>query len=268
MKLPLVVAALVMSTPSAALAWGQNGHRIIGQIAQDNIDGRSRAAIEQIIGDEDLATLSTFADEERSNPAPFWQKEATPWHYVTIPDGESYADGGAPPEGNAYSALERFTVVLRDSAASQAEKRIALAFVVHLVGDLHQPMHVGDGTDRGGNNVRVTFFGDRTNLHSVWDTSLIERQNLSYTEYTARLERAMTPQNIIEWWTADPLVWITESIAVRKQAYPAIPADGGTSSLSYDYQYQQLPFVEQRLMQGGVRLAAYLDHVFAAEAQR
>ena len=118
MKLPLVIAALVMSTPSAALAWGQNGHRIIGQLAQDNIDGRSRAAIEQIIGEEDLATLSTFADEERSNPAPFWQKEATPWHYVTIPDGKTYADVGAPPEGDAYSALERYAAVLRDPAAT------------------------------------------------------------------------------------------------------------------------------------------------------
>ncbi|MBH9537897.1 S1/P1 nuclease [Novosphingopyxis sp. YJ-S2-01] len=265
MKFILAISALGLLSPSSAYAWGQNGHRIIGQIAQDNIDGRARAAIVKIIGDEDLATLSTVPDEERSNPAPFWQKTASPWHYVTIPEGEAYADVGAPPEGDAYSALERFSAVLRNPAASQEDKRTALAFVVHLVADLHQPMHVGDGTDRGGNDVRVTFFGDRTNLHSVWDTALIEGQNLSYTEYTNRLENEMTPQDVIDWWTPDPMVWIAESVEVRKQAYPPANADGKAPSLSYDYQYRQLPFAERRLKQGGIRLAAYLEWLLAVD---
>lgn len=169
MKFILAAALLTALLPSPVLAWGQNGHRIIGQLAEERIDGKTRAEIEQIIGKESLAEAATFADEERSNPAPFWQKEASPWHYVTVPAGQNYSDVGAPEEGDAFSALQKFTATLRDPNASKADKAVALRFVVHIVGDLHQPLHVGDGTDRGGNDLKVKFFGKSTNLHSVWD---------------------------------------------------------------------------------------------------
>ncbi len=194
-----MVAIAVMTLPAPAWAWGQLGHRVIGELADERISGRTRAEIEMILGEEDLAQASTWADEERSNPSDFWQKEAGPYHYVTVPDGKTYDDVGAPVEGNALTALERFAETVRDREAPRAERALALKFIVHIVGDLHQPLHVGNGTDRGGNDVKVRWFGDDTNLHSVWDTQLIGSRTLSYTEYAEWLGRSIEPFVTIDW---------------------------------------------------------------------
>ena len=256
-----LAAAIALAVPSIANAWGQTGHRVIGEIAQEHISGKTRAEIELILGEEDLAQASTWADEERSNPDTFWQREAGPYHYVTVPEGETYAEVGAPEEGDALSALARFTQTVRDPNASREEKALALKFIVHIVGDVHQPLHAGNGEDRGGNDVKVRWFGDETNLHSVWDSRLIDSRNLSYTEYARWLGRDIDPSETIAWWTADPQVWIAESTAIRDRIYPA--SSKANPSLGYAYQYENLGIAETRLQQGGIRLAAYLDRVFA-----
>lgn len=151
--------AMLIAMPSSAAAWGQDGHRIIGQIAQERVNGRTAASIEQILGNVDLAEASTWADEERSNPATFWQTEAGSYHYVTVPTGTTLDAVGSPEEGDAFTALRRFTQTVRSAGATQEEKALALRFIVHIVGDLHQPLHVGNGSDRGGNDVDVLWFG-------------------------------------------------------------------------------------------------------------
>ena len=254
-----LLAAFIIAAPMPAQAWGQLGHRVIGQLADERVSGRTRAEILLILGVEDLAEASTWPDEERSNPADFWQNDASPWHYVTVPPGTSYPDVGAPPEGDAASALTQFVATVRDRNAPAEDRALALRFIIHIIGDLHQPLHVGNGTDRGGNDVRVTWFREDTNLHRVWDTDMIMDKNLSYSEYARWLGRAIPPQSEIDWWTADPLVWIAESAAIRPTIYPA----AGETDLSWDYNYRYLPIAERRLQQGGVRLAAYLEWVFS-----
>lgn len=254
------LSALLISSSGPALAWGQTGHRIIGEIAQERISGRTAAEIELILGAEDLAEASTWADEERSNPNTFWQTEAGPYHYATIPRGKTYDQVGAPPEGDALTALQKFSAVVRDPNASRSDKALALRFIVHIIGDVHQPLHVGGGTDRGGNDVKVRWFGEETNLHSVWDSKLLDAQNLSYTEYARWLDRQIGPAETIEWWEPNPLVGITESARIRDTIYPAVTPE--LPSLSYAYQYEHLATAEQRLQQGGVRLAAYLEWLF------
>ena len=256
-----LAAAIALAVPSAANAWGQTGHRVIGEIAQEHISGKTRAEIELILGKEDLAQASTWADEERSNPDSFWQREAGPYHYVTVPKGQTYAEVGAPEEGDALSALARFTQTVRDASASREEKALALKFIVHIVGDVHQPLHAGNGDDRGGNDVKVRWFGDETNLHSVWDSALIDSRNLSYTEYARWLGRDINPRETIAWWMADPQIWIAESTKIRDQIYPA-PAEA-MPNLGYAYQYEHLGVAETQLQRGGIRLAAYLAIVFA-----
>lgn len=259
-KTALALAAMAICLPSPAAAWGQTGHRVIGEIADERISGKTRAEIETILGAEDLAEASTWADEERSNPATFWQTEAGPYHYVTVPEGKTYSEVGAPDEGDALSALERFSATVRDPNATQAEKALALRFIVHIVGDVHQPLHAGSGDDRGGNDLKVRWFGDETNLHSVWDSQMIEGQNLSYSEYANWLGRQIDPAETIAWWDASPQVWIGESTAIRDTIYPEASAE--MPNLGYAYQYEHLATAEQRLQQGGVRLAAYLDELF------
>ncbi len=262
-------ALSVVSSP--AVAWGPHGHRISAQIAEDNVDGRTRAEITEILGREGLPEASTWADEERSNPAEFWQETASPFHYVTMPPGAAVENIAHPPEGDALTALDGFVAILRDDAATREDKALALRFVVHLVSDLHMPLHAGNGSDRGGNDVITDWFGSQTNLHWVWDEGMILRQQLSYSEYSARLDRRLGPDQVIGWWDADPATWIAESARLRDRVYPASGGEAGDGTLEnpaiigYHYHWTWMPVVEERLAQSGIRLAAYLDWVFAGQ---
>jgi hypothetical protein len=270
----LAVAAAGALVPSPALAWGKTGHRVVAAIADTQLSGLARAHIEQILGrGESLDEAANWPDEMRSAPREYWQKTSVPWHYVTL-NGIIYDH--APAEGDALEALARFSKTLQDPNASLADKQLALRFIVHLVGDLHQPLHNGKCCDKGGNDVKVTFFGKPTNLHAVWDSQLVDDEQLSFTELAAKLERHIGPQDIVKWWDINPRDWISESGEIRDTVYPTAadmpkPAKGKKAKkgvlpmaeLSYSYVYKFRPVVEQRLSQGGVRLAAYLNALFA-----
>lgn len=247
-------AALVV--PSPALAWGKTGHRVTAAVADPHLSGLARAHIRQILGAESLAEAANWPDEMRSDPDPFWQKTSSPWHYVTV-GGIEY--DRAPPEGDALGALGFFTRMLRDPRTSAYHRQLALRFIVHLVGDLHQPLHNGRPGDRGGNEIKVTWFGRETNLHAVWDSALIDETKYSFTEYAERLTRHTRPEDVIAWWNVNPRDWIHESVQARERLYPAT----GETQLGYDYVYKQTPTMELRLKQAGIRLAAYLNQLFA-----
>lgn len=243
-----LAAALALCASSPAFAWGAIGHHITGTIADENLSGVARANVRILLGNEDLAVASTWPDEMRSDPAPFWQTTANPWHYVTVRHGHEYQPSDAPPEGDAATALAHFTKVLKDPKASLDDRRLALRFIVHIIGDLHQPLHVGGGNDRGGNDFKVTWFGKPSNLHSVWDSAMIEQRALSYSEYARWLSRGIAPEQVIGWTVRDPAVWMKESIALRNTIYPADP------DLSWDYAYAHRTDVDVRLKQAGIRL--------------
>ncbi|MEA3065286.1 MAG: nuclease [Sphingomonadales bacterium] len=252
-----ILVLLACALPaSPALAWGQTGHRVTGAIADHYLSGAARAHVRLLLGNESLAQAATWPDDMRSDPAAFWQKTASPWHYVTVPAGSTHAAAGAPPEGDAVTALARFARVLRDPKASVEEKRLALRFTIHIVGDLHQPLHAGRPGDRGGNDVKVSWFGAPSNLHSVWDSGMIDSRQLSHSELADWLFGAITPEQVIAWSDADPETWIAESVALRETLYPADP------KLSYAYAYEHGPEVDGRLSRAGVRIAAYLNKIF------
>ncbi|GAC24138.1 hypothetical protein GMES_1842 [Paraglaciecola mesophila KMM 241] len=251
-----IVGLLMASFSINALAWGQIGHRVTGAIAQQHLTPQAQAAISALLPTEDLAEASTYPDEMRSSPDEFWQKKAGPFHYVTIPEGQTYADVGAPEQGDSVSALKMFTANLKSSQTSKEEKQLALRFIVHIIGDLHQPLHAGNGTDRGGNDFKVNFFWQDSNLHRVWDSELLEQRKLSYTEWTAKFNRKISAQNINDWSTTDPQVWIAESIKIRDEIYPK------EEEISWDYLYNHLPQAKQRLKMAGIRIAAYLNEIY------
>lgn len=253
--IPLIL--LVSFSPNL-LAWGKTGHRVTGAIAAPFLSDDAKAAITDILGVETLAEASTWADFMRASPEPFWQQQSNPYHYVTVPVGQHYSDGDAPPQGDAVTALQQFAETLQSPDATKVDKQLALRFSVHLIGDLHQPLHTGNGTDRGGNDFLVTFFGEVSNLHSVWDSKLIDHDQLSYTELTAWLLPRITVELANQWNEPDPIVWITESAALRDTIYPE------RRDLSWDYVFEQRQNMRTRLMQGGVRMAAYFNALFAA----
>lgn len=258
------LASVASFSAAPAHAWGKTGHRITGKIATHYLTDEAKAAIRALLGPESLAEASTYADEMRSNPSEFWQETANPYHYVTLQQPHDYHDDDCPPQGDAMSALKDFTATLQSDSATREEKQLALRFIVHIIGDLHQPLHVGSAAlnDRGGNDVKVVFFGEQSNLHRVWDSGLVDHQQLSYSEFSHWLQRRITPAQAQDWATPDPYTWINESSQLRDDVYPKTDEP----YLSWDYVYNYTPIMKQRLQQGGVRIAAYLNDVFAATA--
>jgi len=128
--------------------------------------------------------------------------------------------------------------------------------LVHLVGDIHQPLHVGCCDDQGGNKVKVKWFGRDTNLHGTWDSNMIDDTKLSYTELASYLDEPDQP-TINAWQKNSVLDWAGESMGVRKQVY-----EFGDGNLSYKYSYKNLPLVKQRLLQAGIRLAGLLNDIY------
>ncbi len=258
------LASVASFSAAPAHAWGKTGHRITGKIATHYLTDEAKAAIRALLGPESLAEASTYADEMRSNPSEFWQETANPYHYVTLQQPHDYHADDCPPQGDAMSALKDFTATLQSDSATREEKQLALRFIVHIIGDLHQPLHVGSAAlnDRGGNDVKVVFFGEQSNLHRVWDSGLVDHQQLSYSEFSHWLQRRIPPAQAQDWATPDPYTWINESSQLRDDVYPKTDEP----YLSWDYVYNYTPIMKQRLQQGGVRIAAYLNDVFAATA--
>lgn len=252
---PLVLATVLLgATP--ALAWGPLGHELAGELTEQRLSATARQRVRELLGDEPLAEASHWADRMRSDPAPFWQREAGPYHYVTVPPGRRYRDVGAPRKGDAYQALAMFEKELRAASTPLPRRRLALRFALHIIQDLHQPLHVGNGADRGGNDIRVELDGDRSNLHRVWDSVIAESAGRNHGAWLA----AMTRGGGLDEPTAtdtDPLTWIAESAALRDTLYPP-PA-----TVDSAYLRQHLPTVERRLVLAGARGAAWLNKVLA-----
>lgn len=287
LKLPLVAFLLTIGATSV-FGWGENGHRISAELAERNLTPEAKAAIREILGDETLAEISIWPDHIRSDPS--WDF-AQPWHYISIDDDETWDDYKRVPEeeGDVLLILEKLEAFLRDPDAEKMEfsgnmkrkgtklnptqgreigKKEALAFYVHFVGDIHQPLHVGRRDDKGGNKIQVKWFDEEASLHRVWDELVVESAHLSYTEFTTFLNRVSDKDRIK--WQADPVLeWAKESRAVRDEVYNFGAQRKGyfiniveAPSLSYDYRAKALPIARERLTKAGIRLAGKLNSIF------
>ncbi len=246
----ILVYSIVFS--SNAQGWGQNGHRVVGQIAQNHLSKKVLKQINTILNGQSIAMVGNFMDEIKSVPK---YDALGPWHYCTIPDGESYS--GAPAKGDVIEAINKYIQILKGQNLSKEDEAFTLKCLIHLIGDIHQPLHVGNGTDKGGNDVRVTYFWKSSNLHRVWDSGIIQGQNLSYTEYVEWIDRA-TKSNVEQWQKDGIMVWVKESISYRSQVYN-LPEN---KKINYRYNYDNISTVNKRLLQAGIRLAGILEDIY------
>lgn len=260
MRLLSIVTLILCFGITPAQAYGPTGHRVIAELAYGYLTPEARAAVEAILGDEFMAEAATMPDEMRSNPEDFWRIEAGPYHYINVPPGVSYEDSEKNPAGDALTALEKYAAVVKDDMASSDDKRRAIWFIIHIVGDLHQPLHVGHPGDRGGNRVEVVFMEELTNLHRLWDEHLVDHRGLSFTEWTRFLERKIKPEMVTEWQQAQPIDWVHEDLILRDDIYA-----NSHGILSWDYVYKYMPLIKSQLSKGGVRLAGYLNRLFEKE---
>lgn len=257
-KTILLAATLLFSnidTPEPP-RWGQTGHRTVGHIATQLLSDEAKVHLKEILHGNSLAEVSTWMDEIKSDNS---FRYMSPWHYATIPEGKTYQEAGTPEEGDVIWAINKSIAELKEGGLSPEQEEINVKVLVHLIGDLHQPLHVGNGTDRGGNDVRVTWFGQNSNLHRVWDSQMIDGKQLSFTELADFIDDQLDYATIKEWQSTSVLEWAYESQALLPEAYD-FPENG---RLSYEYSFQNWDSVQLRLLQAGVRLAGVFNDIYS-----
>jgi len=240
-------------------AWGPDGHKIVAQIAQDKLSPNALKAVSKVLPGQDLASVANWADSIKSSPE--WV-HTKPWHFVDIADGNDYETAEHAPDGDIIEAITESVTVLKSSTSSDVDKQNALKFIVHFVGDIHQPLHVGRPDDHGGNSIKVMFMGKSMNLHSLWDSGMISKQGMDYMKYARYLQGMSTftaPYDLPEISFSQI---IEEDMGSRKEIYNFRPISEGPIKLEDGYLKRNLSTMNERLLTGGKRLANLLNTIY------
>lgn len=252
----LVFALFIGFLPATASSdWGKKGHRTTGEIAQKYLSKKAERKINALLNGQTLAFVSNYGDDIKSDSA---YRSYGPWHYVNYPFGGSYETHPKSEKGDLIAGIHTCIEVLKNEKASEEEKVFHLKMLVHFVGDLHQPLHVGIAEDKGGNDFQVRWFNDGTNLHTVWDTKMIEDYGMSYTELAENADQLSSYQlEAIEKGTV--IDWMNESRALCEKIYATTEVG---EKLGYRYMYDYTTTFRSQLQKGGIRLAVLLNDIF------
>jgi hypothetical protein len=283
-RLGLCAAVLgVALTPASALAWGDEGHQITGLIAYAHLTTKTRTRVDAILASDpdtltapDFPSRATWADKYRNS-----HRETAEWHFVDLeidkPDLQAacfnfpaLAPGQAASSGPAKDCVvdkvEQFAAELRSPATPAAEQRLALKFLIHFVGDLHQPLHASDHEDRGGNCIDIaSIAGVRSsNLHAYWDTGVVQGMGGSPAEIAATLERGVTSMQIKGWSRGDAKTWAKETFLLAQSLTYQLPsrptcAAHGAVTLSDAYRASARQAATTQLQKAGIRIAYVLN---------
>jgi hypothetical protein len=261
-KFTVIILVVLSYMPQRSMAWGMNGHRIVGEIADSYLNAKARIEIQKILGTESIAMASNWADFIKSDTS---FRYLNTWHYIDFPGELSYA--GIQEElkkdtaADAYTKLNFLIRELKKKTLPQDKKVMYLRLLIHIVGDLHQPLHVSPEGTNGGNDIKLTWFGNPSNLHRVWDEQLIENQDLSYTEYTKAINHTTSSER--KAWQKQPISqWIFDSYIISIQLHHELKDQN--PKLSYRYNFDHLSTLNQQLLKGGVHLAGLLNQIFGS----
>ena len=248
---------LATSFTLSASAWGPKGHDVVACVAENHLSKRALKRIYEVLDGESMVYVANWLDNASHTPEYAYTKT---WHYVNVDPSEgSYSKSQLEPKGDVVTAVNGIVERLKSGELSAEEERAELMMLIHLVGDMHCPMHAGHKSDRGGNGTQVKFFGKSKNLHSVWDSDIVESSHKwSYTEWQKQIDR-LNPKQCRAIVQGTPDDWIEECVAIADDVYRNSTTG---ANLSYDYVVQYAPVVEQQLLKGGLRLAALLEEVY------
>lgn len=244
----LIIITLLWN--GAAFGWGKTGHRVVGEVAQLELSEDGKKFVSSIIGNESLAQISNYPDFLRSDPK---MKKYNSWHYINIKKNQTFKKYTPSKKGDILVGIKTCLNKLKKSSIALKEKRFYLSYLVHLVGDLHQPLHVGFNKDKGGNLVKLKWFGAKVNLHQIWDEKLIDMQELSYTEYTKFLFNIYSNKSV--YLAGEIKDWAQESHDYAKEVYNY----DKKRYWEYHYNFAHKKMLDQRLYQAGRRLAVMIN---------
>lgn len=252
----LFICSLSLSAALSALAWGQKGHDVTAYIAEQHFTPATAEAVAVLLDGMSPVYWVNWLDNASHTPEYAYTKT---WHYKNVDADKTYWTQPEQAGGDIVMALRQNIAVLADSTKSKDEQELALKIVIHLMGDLHQPMHMGHATDRGGNSVKLRYFGRDANLHSIWDSNLVESAHKwGYTEWQQQIDRQ--PEEI-EVVTVGGNIddWAQKTVAISSQVYGAMPSG---CNVSYNEVVYWAPVIEAQLLIGGLRLAHVLNSIY------
>lgn len=241
------------------ISWGGTGHKTVAKIAENHLSENAKAAVKALLGEQSMADVASWADQLRNDPN---YSNTGSWHYINAPLGLSYEDFSKTVKDqgatNVYGALLKCEDDIKSKMTTFQQKADALKFIIHFVGDMHQPMHVSRAEDKGGNVIQLAFDGKSTNLHSLWDSGLINKQGETFEQMAVAYDQA-TLEEIQQWQSTDPMQWAYESYEIAAKLY----AEADKDKQPGDAYYQTyIPIVQQRIEKAGIRLAGILNELF------
>lgn len=252
----ILVFLILSQTLLASEDWGQNGHRTVGETANQHIKSKARKKIDKILNGQSIADASTYADEIKSDRA---YDQYKPWHYANIPFDQTYSQAEKNPQGDIVSGIEECIQQLKSGELNLEKEQFYLRMLIHLVGDMHQPLHFGLKEDKGANDFKVKWFNKPSNLHRVWDTQMIESYNMSYTELTNNLPE-LSKSEIESIKSGTLLDWVEENRELTKKVYKSADLD---ENLSYRYMYDWFGIAKTQMKKAGIRLAVILNDIYS-----
>ena len=250
----ITLSSHLFATTEPAPIWGQTGHRVVGAVADNYLKRSTKKAIKRLLNHESLAFASTYADIIKSDSR---YREFGPWHYLNMPLDSNYEDSVKNPEGDIVSGINICKQKISNPNSSYDDKQFYLKMLIHLIGDLHQPLHIGLEEDRGGNDFKVQWYYEDTNMHSVWDTKMIESFGMSYSELAVNLPH-ISKTELKQIQSGSTLEWIEETHKLTKIVYNS--AEEG-ENLRGRYSYKYFGMVRSQLQKAGIRLAKVLNEL-------
>ena len=255
MRLLIFIVVSIFS----ALNWGSTGHRVIAEVANNYITDNARLKVNEILNGETLVNASMYADDIKSDSR--YDKYYN-WHFINMELDDEYEDITPSERGDVFIAINKCIDILESDLSSDTDKLFYLKLLVHFVGDLHQPLHIGRYEDRGANRIYVKWFGRNSNLHRVWDSEMINTHNMSYSELALNLpnpDLLISTEEAKDFKRSDILNWVDEIHEYTNTIYSDVSID---DKLGYEYQYKNFGTIEDLLLIGGIRLAKILNYLF------
>jgi len=235
--------------------WSKTGHRVTGEVAEAHLSKKAKRAISKLLDGASLALVSTFADEIKADRS---FSNFSPWHYVNFPADKKYTEVTPSDRGDLIVGIQKSIAIIKDESRTKEDRAFYLKMLVHFIGDLHQPMHVGRLEDKGGNDIQIQWFNNGTNLHRLWDRDLISSLEMSYTELASTLpvlskkqRKALQAGHVLEW--------VEESQDIANELYLSV---GVGENIGYQYSYKYKDLLRHQLQKGGLRLAKVLNDLF------
>ena len=256
------LSAALFVLPAPAFAWAPLGHQVVAAIAARHLTPAARAQVSALLGGEAGAMMvldSSWADEIRSD-----RPQTSAWHYVNIEIGSGgYNAARDCPGGDCVVAqINRDAGILADARAPRTAKVEALRFLIHFVGDVHQPLHAADRQDKGGNDVKLRWHNKRLSLHQIWDQDVVTPLGGDFNRIAADSDASLPPQQKQQMSGGTAADWANESLAVAgREIYARLP-DQGRVKLPDDYGFRESGVARLQLTKAGLRLAALLNRIY------